>query len=87
MEKANRLTAFYNRIGITDRNCKRWFWIAFSLLAVYVSLVVYAQNVNLGYDFGIITAVSLILALAVCFFGVAFLGGIGLNVSLRETKI
>ena len=87
MEKANRLTAFYNRIGITDRNCKRWFWIAFSLLAVYVSLVVYAQNVNLGYDFGIITAVSLILALAVCFFGVAFLGGIGLNVSLREKKI
>ena len=86
MEKANRLTSFYNRIGITDRSVGRWFWTAFSFLAVYLSLVVYAQNVNRGYDFKIITLISLVLAVIVCFLGVYILGGIRIKIVARDKR-
>ncbi len=87
MEKAKRFTDFYNRIGITERSSKRWFWIAFSFLAVYFSCVVYAQNFNRGYNFGLITVIFLIVSLAVCFLGVYFLGGINLNIVARDKKV
>lgn len=86
MNKSRRMTAFYNRTGITDRCDRRWFWVAFSFLAVYISLVVYAQNFNRGYNFGLITALSFILAVAICFLGVRFFGGIDLKIAVRDRK-
>ena len=87
MENAKRFSSrLYNRIGIGDRNGKRWFWIAFSLLAIYLSFVVYAQNYNRGYDFWVITAISFILSVTACLGGVYFLGGIGLKLITRDKK-
>ncbi|MBR5779412.1 MAG: hypothetical protein IKY21_02165 [Clostridia bacterium] len=86
MKKAVRLTALYNRIGITERIKKRWFWIAFSFLAVYLSCAVYAQNVNRGYDYKPITVISVIFAVTVCFLGVYFLGGIRIKTAARDER-
>ncbi len=88
MEKAKQtFTHIYDRIGLNERTEKRWFWIAFSFLAVYFSCVVYAQNFNRGYGFGIITVLSLAVSLILCFFGVYFLGGIRLKIAVRGNNL
>ena len=86
MEKAKLFKHLYNRIGIANRPERRMFWIAFSFLAIYFSFIVYAQNFIKGYDFGFITAISIIVAIAVCFFTVYFLGGIQLKAISRDRR-
>lgn len=67
MEKAKQaLTRFYMRIGLSERAEKRWFWVAFSMLAVYFGYVVYAQNYNRGFDSWIIIAISAAASPAIC---------------------
>ncbi len=87
MEKAKQSFArFYSRTGTAERTQRRWFWAAFSLLAVYFVYVVYAQNYIRGYDSKIIIAITSIIALAFCFGVVWLLAGTDLKTALRDKK-
>lgn len=81
------LKRIYERIGLNERGDVRWFWVAFSLLAVYFGYVVYAQNYNRGFDSALVVSVSAILALGTCFGGVWFFGGLEIKNALRDRRI
>lgn len=86
MKKAiQALTRFEKHLCVSTKIEKRWFRIAFLLLALYFGYAVYAQNFNRGYSSAAIVTVCALAVIPLCVFSVWLFGRMEIAVVLRDS--
>lgn len=63
---------FEEECGLASKRDKRWFWLAFSFLALYIEFVVFLQFAYFEWIFWPLNLLCAILVLPLCFFTVRF---------------
>lgn len=86
MKKRNELLGrFEDRMGLTSRQERIWFWCGFALLLVYVEAVVLFQNVYVGSTSPIFLGLSALAAVPACFAGVSLCKKMRITPAVRST--
>ena len=73
MKKRNNLFLknFEDRMSLASNGERIWFWCGFTLLLIYLEVVVFLQNVFFGTTSPLFLAVCALAAVPLCFAGVA----------------
>lgn len=80
------IVAYEAKLDLKTKGEKRWFWVAFALLVLYMEFVAYAQNTAYGGNVPIMDTLSALAVIPLCVLGVLFFHKVRFTTRYKEKR-